>query len=160
MPQAFESQKDNVDGKYAIVVSRYHKNITGKLQEGALQTLLGAGISEDKIQVAWVPGAWELPIVAKQFAESGKFTAVICLGAVIKGETTHDLYINTQVSNSLGSLSLEYNLPIGFGLLTCQSMEQAINRAGGTVGNKGEETATAVLETLSVMRQISQANNG
>ncbi len=155
MPQTFESQSDNVHGKFAIVVSRYNENITGRLRDGAVQTLLQAGISDEDIQIAWVPGAWELPIVARKFAASGRVDGVICLGAVIQGETTHDLYINTQVSHSLGNLSLEYGLPVGFGLLTCQSMEQAINRAGGTVGNKGEEAATAVLETLSVMRQIN-----
>ena len=159
MTQTFESQPDNIDGKYAVVVSRYNENITFRLHDAALQTLVNAGIKEANIQVAWVPGAWELPIVAKQFAASGKFAGLICLGAVIKGETTHDLYINTQVSKSLGEISLEYNLPIGFGLLTCQSMEQAMNRAGGTVGNKGDEAAKAMLETLSVMRQVIQANN-
>ena len=147
MPQTFEGKTDNVDGKYAIVVSRYNENITRRLHDGALATLVDAGINEDNIVVAWVPGAWELPIVAKKFVASRQYAGVICLGAVIKGETTHDLYINTQVANSLGNLSLEYELPIGFGLLTCQSMEQAMNRAGGTVGNKGEEAAKAVLET-------------
>ena len=160
MPGTIEYTPQNVDGKYAIVVSRYNDNITGRLLEGAVYTLTAAGIAESAIQVAWVPGAWELPIVAKQFLASRQYAGVICLGAVIKGETTHDLYINTQVSNSLGNLSLEYELPIGFGLLTCQSMEQAMNRAGGTVGNKGEEAAKAVLETLSVMRQVAEANNG
>ena len=160
MPQTFESKTDNVDGKYAIVVSRYNENITRRLHDGAMATLVDAGINEDNIVVAWVPGAWELPIVAKKFVASRQYAGVICLGAVIKGETTHDLYINTQVANSLGNLSLEYELPIGFGLLTCQSMEQAMNRAGGTVGNKGEEAAKAVLETLSVMRQVADANNG
>ena len=135
MPRTFESKSDNVNGKFAVVVSRYNDNITGRLHDGALATLTAAGIAESDIQVAWVPGAWELPVVAKQFAATGEFAGIICLGAVIKGETTHDLYINTQVSQSLGDLSLEYNLPVGFGLLTCQSMEQAINRAGGTVGN-------------------------
>lgn len=159
MPRTFESKSDNVNGKFAVVVSRYNDNITGRLHDGALATLTAAGIAESDIQVAWVPGAWELPVVAKQFAATGDFAGIICLGAVIKGETTHDLYINTQVSQSLGDLSLEYNLPVGFGLLTCQSMEQAINRAGGTVGNKGEEAATAVLETLSVMRQIRQLDS-
>ena len=160
MPQTFESKTDNVDGKYAIVVSRYNENITRRLHDGAMATLVDAGINEDDIVVAWVPGAWELPIVAKAFVASRQYAGVICLGAVIKGETTHDLYINTQVANSVGNLSLEYELPIGFGLLTCQSMEQAMNRAGGTVGNKGEEAAKAVLETLSVMRQVADANNG
>ena len=159
MPGTIEYTPQNVDGKYAIVVSRYNDNITGRLLEGAVYTLTAAGIAESAIQVAWVPGAWELPIVAKQFAATGEFAGIICLGAVIKGETTHDLYINHQVSNSLGNLSLEYNLPVGFGLLTCQSMEQAMNRAGGTVGNKGEEAATAVLQTLSVIRQINKPVN-
>ncbi len=160
MPQTFEGKTDNVDGKYAIVVSRYNENITRRLHDGALATLVDAGINEDNIVVAWVPGAWELPIVAKKFVASRQYAGVICLGAVIKGETTHDLYINTQVANSLGDLSVEYELPIGMGVLPCQSREQAMNRAGGTVGNKGEEAAKAVLETLSVMRQVAESNNG
>ena len=159
MAHIYEGDATVADARFAIVVSRYNQNITGKLLEGALATLGKHGVADDAIEVAWVPGAWELPVVAKQFAATGEFAGIICLGAVIKGETTHDLYINTQVSQSLGDLSLEYNLPVGFGLLTCQSMEQAINRAGGTVGNKGEETATAVLETLSVMRQIRQLDS-
>jgi 6,7-dimethyl-8-ribityllumazine synthase len=101
-----------------------------------------------------VPGAWELSVVAARFARCEKVDAVICLGAVIRGETTHDQYINSQVASSLGKLSLEHDLPVLFGLLTCETMEQAIHRAGGNVGNKGVEAAEAAVEMVNVMSMI------
>jgi 6,7-dimethyl-8-ribityllumazine synthase len=145
---------DNVASQYAIVVSRYNDSITQRLLDGALESLQASGVADDDIQVAWVPGAWELPVVAAQFASCGKIDAVICLGAVIRGETTHDQYINSQVASSLGKLSLEHDLPVLFGLLTCETMEQAIHRAGGNVGNKGVEAAEAAVEMVNVMSMI------
>ena len=155
MPQTFESKTDNIDGKYAIVVSRYNDSITQRLLDGALGSLQASGVADDDIQVAWVPGAWELSVVAARFARCEKVDAVICLGAVIRGETTHDQYINSQVASSLGKLSLQHELPILFGLLTCETMEQAIHRAGGNVGNKGVEVAEAAVEMVNVMQMIS-----
>lgn len=143
-----------VRGSYAIVVSRYNEMITGKLLEGALDTLRTAGVEPGMIQVAHVPGAWELPLVAQVFATQADVAAVLCLGAVIKGETTHDQYINQQVAESLGRLTLENQKPVLFGLLTCNTMEQALNRAGGRVGNKGEECAQAALEMAHLMEQL------
>jgi|TARA_B100000809_G_scaffold264043_1_gene318809 6,7-dimethyl-8-ribityllumazine synthase len=137
-------------GSVGIVVSRYNDSITNRLLEGALQTLREAEIAEDKIHVAWVPGAWELPVAAQRLARRDEIKAVICLGAVIQGETTHDQYINHQVSASLGQLALEYDLPVLFGVLTCQTMEQALNRAGGSMGNKGVEAARAALEMMGL----------
>ena len=143
------------DQNFAIVVSQYHHDITGKLLEGALETLAKHDVPDDQIQVAWVPGAWELPIVAQALLRSKvKYGAVLCFGCVIRGETTHDQYINATVSQSLGELSLSFEVPIGFGLLTCNTMEQAIARAGGAVGNKGVETATAAIETRKLMDSI------
>ncbi|EAQ80992.1 6,7-dimethyl-8-ribityllumazine synthase [Blastopirellula marina] len=140
--------------RVAIVVARYNETITGKLCEGALTTLAAQGVVEDAVEVAWVPGAWELPVVAARFARSGQFHAVICLGAVIKGETTHDQYINSQVSSTLGQLALECELPIMFGVLTVNTLEQAMHRAGGNVGNKGSEAAEAALEMVHLMKQL------
>ena len=143
------------DQNFAIVVSRYHHDITGKLLEGALETLGKYGVPDDQIRVAWVPGAWELPIVAQALLCSEvEYGAVLCFGCVIRGETTHDQHINSTVSQSLGELSLSYDVPIGFGLLTCNTMDQAIARAGGAVGNKGVETATAAIETLKLIDSI------
>ena len=140
-----------VDGDYAVIVSRYNEMITGKLLEGTLSTLRTRGVSEDRLIVTHVPGAWELPLAAQQVAARANVVAVICLGAVIRGETTHDQHINRQVSDSLGRLALEFELPVVFGLLTCNSLEQALNRAGGRVGNKGEECANTALEMTQLM---------
>ena len=101
-----------------------------------------------------MPGAWEIPVAAARLAKSSQFDAIICLGAVIRGETTHDQHINTQVSLSLGNLAVELELPVLFGLLTCNSLEQAIHRSGGNVGNKGEECAVAALEMVDLMRKL------
>jgi 6,7-dimethyl-8-ribityllumazine synthase len=133
-----------------IVVSRYNLSITNRLLEGALQALAEAGVPEVDVQVVWVPGAWELPVAAQRLARREQVKAVLCLGAVIQGETTHDQYINQQVVNSLGQLALENDLPVLFGVLTCQTMEQALNRAGGSMGNKGAECAQAALEMIGL----------
>ena len=143
-----------VSGRYAIVVSRYNDNITSKLLDGALGTLQSSGIADDQVDVAWVPGAWEIPVVARQLLGTSNYAAVLCLGCVIRGETTHDQHINTQVSNSLGSMALEFGRPVLFGLLTCNSLEQAIQRSGGRVGNKGEECAAAALEMVALLKQL------
>ncbi|MBT4694813.1 MAG: 6,7-dimethyl-8-ribityllumazine synthase [Planctomycetaceae bacterium] len=155
MPITFDGKLGSTVGRYAIVVSRYHNSITQRLLDGALNSLQAAGVADDNIRVVWVPGAWELSVVAARFARCQKVDAMICLGAVIRGETTHDQYINSQVASSLGKLSLQYELPISFGLLTCETMEQAIHRAGGNVGNKGMEAAEAAIEMVNVMQMIS-----
>ena len=134
--------------RVGIAYSTYNSNITKRLLEGAKATLTEAGFSADRILVAEVPGAWELPLAAKRMAEISDVAAVVALGAVIRGETTHDQYINSSVSHALMELMMQTGKPIGFGLLTCNTMEQAIHRAGGNVGNKGCETAEAVLAML------------
>ncbi|MEM7478788.1 MAG: 6,7-dimethyl-8-ribityllumazine synthase [Planctomycetota bacterium] len=133
-------------GRVGIVVSTYNSNITDRLREAAEKTLQDAG---KEIEVRTVPGAWELPLAAKWFAERDDIAGVVTLGAVIRGETTHDQHINRAVSTALMELMMSTGKPIGFGLLTCNSLEQAIHRAGGNVGNKGVETADAVLAMLS-----------
>ncbi len=145
----------SIRGRIAIVVSKYNDNITGKLLMGAQSTLERHGLLSRQITVAWVPGAWELPIVVKHLIQARDVEGVIALGAVIRGETTHDQHINRAVSQALMQIALDYEKPVGFGLLTVNTLEQAIQRAGGNVGNKGEETATAVLETLAVMRSYT-----
>ncbi|MCY2995417.1 MAG: 6,7-dimethyl-8-ribityllumazine synthase [Planctomycetota bacterium] len=156
MPHVFVGAQAAAGGRFAIVVSRYNESITGKLLSGAVETLLSQGVADDAIDVAWVPGAWEIPLLAQRFAESRKYAAVLCLGAVIRGETTHDVHINRQVSLSLGRISLETGIPVLFGVLTCNNLEQAIHRSGGNVGNKGIECAQAALEMVSLLEQLGR----
>jgi 6,7-dimethyl-8-ribityllumazine synthase len=154
MPKIIVGDRSAVPGRFAIVVSRYNESITSKLLAGAVETLTAHGVPDEGIEVAWVPGAWEIPVVAQRFAMSGRYVAVLCLGAVIRGETTHDQHINRQVSLSLGQISLDTGLPVLFGVLTCNTLEQAIHRAGGNVGNKGAECAEAALEMASLMKKL------
>ena len=154
MANVLDGKSGPVSGRFGIVVSRYNEHITGKLLSGAIETLKGAGVGDDAIDVAWVPGAWEIPIVAQRMALSELYVAVLCLGAVIRGETTHDEHINRQVSLSLGQIALAADLPVLFGVLTCNTVEQAIHRAGGNVGNKGQECAEAALEMVRLLEKI------
>jgi len=156
MPNVLEGKSGPVTGRFAIVISRYNEHITSKLLAGALETLRGGGVADEAIDVAWVPGAWELPLVAQRMALSEQYAAVLCLGAVIKGETTHDEYINLQVSTSLGQIALEAEIPVLFGVLTCNTVEQAIHRAGGNVGNKGTECAEAALEMARLLEKLPE----
>jgi len=155
MPQIIDGKSGDVSGRFAIVVARYNEHITGKLLAGAVETLRAGGVADEAIDVAWVPGAWEIPLVTARLAKSKKYVAVLCLGAVIRGETTHDEHINRQVSLSLGQLALETGLPIPFGVLTCNTLEQAIHRAGGNVGNKGQECAEAALEMVRLLAKLA-----
>jgi 6,7-dimethyl-8-ribityllumazine synthase len=154
MASIYVGDKHHARGRYAVVVSRYNESITSRLLAGALETLMTHGIAEDAVDVAWVPGAWELPVVARHWAQSNRYSAVICLGAVIRGETSHDEHINRQVSLSLGQIAAETGIPVLFGLLTCHSLEQAIQRAGGNMGNKGVECAEAALEMVSLLAKL------
>ncbi len=141
MGSVFEGKLTAPQGSLAIVVSRYNQSITSQLLAGALKTLKEHGVSDQRIDVAWVPGAFEIPLVAHRLAASGRYQAVICLGAVIRGETTHDQHINRAVSVGLGEAGLRTGVPVLFGVLTCDTLEQAIHRSGGNVGNKGSDCA-------------------
>ena len=160
--RVIEGNKQITKERFGIVVSRYNETITDNLLAGALATLATHGATEDHVFVARVPGAWELPIAAQRLLESGEYAAVLCLGAVIKGETTHDTYINWQVSRSLGQLALDHKTPVLFGLLTCQTIEQAKNRSRppgsadsrGRFGNKGSECAEAAVEIVTLLRDL------
>jgi 6,7-dimethyl-8-ribityllumazine synthase len=144
--------------KIGIVVSSYNASITQRLLEGALETLAQAGLGEECISVMRVPGAWEIPLGCSRLVRRQEMSGVIALGAVIRGETTHDQHINRAVSQGLMNLMMEIGKPIGFGLLTCDSLEQAIHRAGGNVGNKGQEAAQAVLAMLEALQDPHPAN--
>lgn len=143
-----------LQSQVAIVVSTYNASITEKLLDGAVRTLRGAGIAQENIVVSRVPGAWELPLAAKWLADLSTVGAVITLGAVIRGETTHDQHINRAVSLALMELMQVSGKPIAFGLLTCNTLEQALHRAGGDVGNKGEEAASAALSMLALKQSL------
>lgn len=155
MPRVFEGHLAAPTGRFAVVVSRYNESITQKLLEGALATLVENGVNPDHVDVAWVPGAFEIPLVADRMARSGRYLAVICLGAVIRGETTHDQHINRAVSVGLGQAGLGSGVPVLFGVLTCETLEQAIHRSGGNVGNKGSECALAALEMVNLLAKLA-----
>lgn len=145
---------DLPNGKVVIVASRYNEGICDSLVRGSIQTLTDAGFTETDLQVIRVPGAWELVMVAAGALDRQDVSAVITLGCVIKGETTHDEHINRSVSDALMRMGVETRKPIGFGLLTCNTLEQAIQRSGGTVGNKGNEAAEAVVELLRLGEKL------
>lgn len=140
--------------RLAIVVARFNELVTGKLLEGALECLRAHGIDEDDLLVAWVPGAFELPLVSRRLAASGGFDAVICLGAVVRGETPHFDHVAGQAALGIRTAAKDTGVPVIFGVLTTDTLEQAIDRAGGKHGNKGWDAAMAALETASVLDQL------
>jgi 6,7-dimethyl-8-ribityllumazine synthase len=154
MPKHVEGELLASDGAFAIVVSRYNEIVTRKLLDGAVATFTHHGVPDDRITVAWVPGSFEIPLVADRLARSGRFAAVCCLGAVIQGETTHHEYINHQVSRAIMNSGLASGVPILFGVLTCQTMELAMQRAGGSAGNKGSEAALAAIEMANLLKGL------
>lgn len=140
--------------RVGIVVARFNEFITSKLLGGAMDGLLRHNVAEDDIHVAWVPGAFEIPLVASKMAKSGKYDAVICLGAVIRGATSHYDYVCNEVSKGVASISLENDIPVMFGVLTTDNIEQAIERAGSKSGNKGYDCALGAIEMVNLMREI------
>jgi 6,7-dimethyl-8-ribityllumazine synthase len=142
------------DDRFAIVVARWNESITSKLLEGAVNALVESGVADEAIDIAWVPGSFEIPLVAQRLADSGAYCAVLCLGAVIRGETSHDLHINRAVSLAISQIALTANIPVLFGVLTCETMEQAIERAGGKAGNKGAECAEAAIHMVGLLRNL------
>lgn len=153
-----EGKLEGAGKSFGIVVARFNDFVTSKLLEGALKGLQQYEVAEDSISVAWVPGAFELPFVAKQMAASKKYHAVICLGALIRGETAHFDYIAQAASIGMEQASRETGVPVIFGLLTCDNMEQAMDRVGGKTGHKGEEAAFAALEMAHLNALINEAN--
>ncbi|HIU09706.1 MAG TPA: 6,7-dimethyl-8-ribityllumazine synthase [Candidatus Avidehalobacter gallistercoris] len=140
--------------KIGVVAARFNEFITSRLLSGAVDGLTRHGVPEDDIEVAWVPGAFEIPLAAKKMAQSGRYDAVICLGAVIRGNTGHYEYVCAEVSKGIAQVGLEAGLPVLFGVLTCENIEQAIERAGTKAGNKGYDCALAALEMVNLMHDI------
>jgi 6,7-dimethyl-8-ribityllumazine synthase len=169
MSNIYEGKSLSCDGRVAIIVARFNQTITGRLLDGAVETLRAHGVPDDRIDVAWVPGAFEIPTVASRLAAAGRYAAILCLGAVIRGETTHDQHINHAVSTVLAQLGVQYKLPVLFGVLTCNTLEQAIARSGGSVattgkddarahlGNKGVDCAEAALEMINLLSKLPKS---
>ncbi|SJZ30853.1 6,7-dimethyl-8-ribityllumazine synthase [Selenihalanaerobacter shriftii] len=154
MNQVFEGKLVGKGLKFGIVIGRFNEFISSKLLSGALDALKRHDVAEENIDVAWVPGAFEIPLVAKKMAKSQKYDAVICLGAVIRGATPHFDYVCNEVSKGIGKVGLQEEMPIMFGVITTDTIEQAIERAGTKAGNKGWEAAMGALEMANLISNI------
>lgn len=150
----FEGKIVSRDIKVAIVASRFNEFITAKLLSGAMDGLVRHDVREEDVDVAWVPGAFEIPLIAKKLAECGRYDAVICLGAVIRGATSHYDYVCAEVSKGIAQVSLATGVPVLFGVLTTDTIEQAVERAGTKAGNKGFDCATSAIEMVNLIRAI------
>lgn len=166
MVNVYKGNVTGCDGRFAVVVSRFNESITARLLDGAVETLTAHGVAEERIDVVWVPGAFEIPTVAGRLAAGARYAAVICLGAVIRGQTTHDQHINRAVSTALAEIGARCGRPVLFGVLTCNTLQQAIERSGGRIattgkdaaqsriGNKGIDCAEAALEMVDLMAKV------
>ena len=152
--KTIEGQLTTSGEKFCIVISRFNEFIGSKLLSGAIDELRRHGVSEDNIDVIWVPGAFEIPIIAKKAAKSGKYNAIITLGAVIKGSTSHYDYVCAEVSKGVAAVSLETCVPVIFGVLTTDNIEQAIERAGTKAGNKGSDAAKSAIEMANLVKLV------
>jgi len=140
--------------RFGIIVGRFNEFISGKLLSGAMDALIRHGAEEDLIETAWVPGAFEIPIVAKRMAKSGQYDAIICLGAIIRGNTPHFDFVASEATKGIAMVSLETEVPISFGVLTTDNIEQAIERAGTKSGNKGFDAAMSAIEMANLMKEL------
>ena len=138
---------------YAVIVSRFNDFITGKLLEGALDTLKRHNVKDDEISVIWVPGAFEIPVMTQKIASLKKYDSIICLGALIRGQTPHFDYISSEVTKGIAHVSLQFMVPITYGLITSDTLEQAIERAGTKAGNKGADAAKSAIEMTNLFAQ-------
>ena len=154
--KTFEGNLVSKEIKIGIVAARFNEFITAKLLEGAMDGLLRHNMDEKDIHVAWVPGAFEIPLIASKMAKSRKYDAVICLGAVIRGSTSHYDYVCSEVSKGIASVSLESGVPVMFGVLTTENIEQAIERAGTKAGNKGFDCAVGAIEMVNLIREMEE----
>ena len=152
--RTFEGKFDGRDVRIAIVAGRFNEFITSKLVGGALDVLKRNDVSEENIDIAWVPGAFEIPLIAKKLANTQKYDAIITLGAVIKGSTPHFDYVCAEVSKGVAQISLQSELPVIFGILTTNNIEEAIERAGTKAGNKGADAAFSAIEMINLIKEI------
>ena len=156
MPNIVEGMLTVKDEKFCIVASRFNEFIVSKLLSGAVDELTRHGVKSENIDIIWVPGAFEIPLISKKAAKTGKYNAVIALGAVIKGATNHYDYVCAEVSKGIASVGLKTGIPVIFGVLTTDSIEQAIERAGTKSGNKGSDAAKSAIETMNIIEKINQ----
>ena len=154
--KTFEGKLVSEKIKVGIIASRFNEFITSKLLSGAVDALLRHDVAEEDINVAWVPGAFEIPLIASKMAKSKKYDTVICLGAVIRGSTSHYDYVCNEVSKGIAAVSLESGIPVMFGVLTTENIEQAIERAGTKAGNKGYDCAVSAIEMVNLIREIER----
>jgi len=154
MPRVIEGHFNPQKKTFGIAASRFNEFIVQKLVDGALDALRRHGVADDAVTIAWVPGAFEIPIVARKMAESGKYDAVLAIGCVIRGGTPHFEYIAAEAAKGIGQVALSAGVPVIFGVLTTENIEQAIERAGTKAGNKGSDAAMAAIEMVSLMEQL------
>jgi 6,7-dimethyl-8-ribityllumazine synthase len=152
--RVFEGHLTDAGGRYAIVVSRFNSLITGRLLEGALDALRRHGVDDDRVDVYWVPGSFEVPVLVRRLVDAGGHQALITLACVIRGGTPHFDYVSSEITKGVSQISMASGVPVGFGVLTCDTVEQAIDRAGVKSGNKGAEAALAALEMLSLFQRM------
>ena len=157
MPRELSGDLNGAGLRVAIVVARFNEIVTAQLLAGAVGTLTRYGVNDADISVSWVPGSFELPVAAKALAKTGRYDTVICLGAVIRGETSHYDMVAGQASRGIGQVSVETGVPTIFGVLTTENMDQALNRAGGKSGNMGGNAAVAAIETARLVQAINTA---
>lgn len=155
--RTFEGHVTGGDIRIGIVAARFNEFIVGKLVAGALDGLKRHEVDEDRIDIAWVPGAFEIPLICQKMVKSGKYDAIIALGAVIRGSTTHYDYVCSEVSKGVANVALNADIPVMFGVLTTENIEQAIERAGSKAGNKGYDCALGALEMVNLIREIEEA---
>ena len=154
--RTYEGNLVSKDITIGIVATRFNEFITSKLVSGAIDGLVRHDVKEDDISIAWVLGAFEIPLIAAKMAKSGKYDAVICLGAVIRGNTTHYDYVCSEVSKGIATVSLNSEIPVMFGVITTENIEQAIERAGTKAGNKGYDSAVAAIEMVNLIRELEK----
>jgi 6,7-dimethyl-8-ribityllumazine synthase len=154
MPKVYEGHLLGQGLKFGLIAGRFNEFITNKLLSGALDALKRHGVADEDIEVAWVPGAFEIPLVASKMTSSGKYDAVICLGAVIRGATPHFDYVSSEVTKGVAKVGLDSGIPTIFGVITADTIEQAIERAGTKAGNKGWDAAVTAIEMANLMRNI------
>ena len=154
MAKIIQGKLDAKGSRFAIVISRFNSLISDRLLSGAMDALERHGAAPDDISIAWVPGSFEIPAIAKKLALSSKYDAVICLGALLRGETPHFEYLSSTVTKELGQIGLESGIPVINGVLTCNTMEQAVDRAGLKTGNKGFDAAVTAIEMVQLIKQL------
>ena len=159
MSKVITAKLDASGLRFALVVSRFNELVTSRLLSGARDALLRHNASEENLTEVWTPGAWELPLAASALARSGRYDAIVALGCVIRGQTSHHLYIGGEAARGLARVALETSVPVGFGVLTTETLEQAIERAGTKGGNKGADAALSAIEMANLLRNISPSSN-